>query len=978
MNHGRCTRRRVCGRSTVPPETPLNPLERDDELKRLAAALASARDDRGRRILIVGPPGIGKTRLLQEAGRMAAEGGMAVLTARAGLLERDYPFGLTLQLLESRFVRAPACERTDLLRGRAGLACTLLGVDATAVVTPTDADEFALVHGLYWAVVNLAERQPLALLVDDVHWADELSLRFLHYLWQRVDDLPVCLVMAFRRPDDGVESARLASMADIGDIDYLDPAELSRDAVRTMLSLEAPVVADRPDLVDAAWRATKGNPFLVRELTTAVRDEPERWRSTAADELVKFAPEAVTRRVVQRLTHLGPDALELARACAVLGDTTTMTLASKLARLDAGQLGVALGRLTARGILAGVETTEFHHPVIRAAVYDDIPVHRRTRAHGDAARLLRDAGAGSQEIARHLALGMPTLERWAHETLYDAGRAASARGAPKVAVSYLTRAVDWSPPARRGSRLLLDLGIAEAATGRTTSLRRFEEALAHVEDDGERARTLHALGRTLHRYGRHREAVDVFRLGTELFARDPGLLTGFQAGLACSANFVADGRMVAHARLEALAAPLADRTPASDAERNLLAALAVQRGLTSDDLVTTAEIATLALEGHALMNDPGSDDDVGISLIVVTLLFCERESVAASVVDRVLAHARQRGSGLAMAEASFLHAMVLHRMGRVDEARSAAELAIEGTATGWHATVPAPHGFLVDCLLEMGDLTAAEKLIRSGEMEPARPEASGLYAWFHWARGRLRLARHDSEGALSDFVAAGRDLEPFTVGNPAVLPWRSHAAEAAFRLGDETSAHDFVDAEIQFARDKGLYGALGAALRVKARGQADEDAIESLSESIRVLEESARELELAKSLLDLGRTLRRGGQRVAAREPLRRAMDIAHRCGALVLQTAAREELLSAGARPRRASTTGSASLTGSERRIAELAARGHSNRVIAETLLLTKNTVDWHLRSVFRKLGVSRREDVGGALDSGEDDALALERTSE
>jgi len=943
--------------------TPTDPLERDHELKRLAEALAAARDDRGGRILVVGPPGIGKSRLLREASQMARDAGMAVLTARAGALEQDYPFGLTLQLLESRFLRASAEERADLLRGRAGMARALLDGEAATVVNPSGADEFALVHGLYWAIVNLAERQPLALLVDDVHWADDLSIRFLHYLAQRLDDLPVCLVMAFRRPDDDQESARLASIADIGGTDYLDPAELSRDAVHAMLNQEAPAVADRPELADAAWRATKGNPFLVGELLAALRDAPEQWRKAAPEELVGFAPETVTRSVVQRLTHLGADAFELARACAVLGDTAPMESAAQLADLDPDRAGIAAGRLIARGILADADTTEFHHPVIRAAVYDDIPATSRARAHRTAAELLRRTGAGSQEVARHLALGTPTLERWAHEALHEAGRAASARGAPRVAVGYLAKAVDWSPPARRSARLLLDLGLAEAATGRTTSLRRFEEALAGVEQDDERARTLYALGHTLHRYGRHTEAVEVFRLGTEIFARDAKRLTVFRAGIACSANFVADDRATTTAQVEAWAAPLTTRAPASDAERNLLAALAVARGLIADDLTTTAEIAIRALEGHALMGDAGSDDDVGVSLSVVTLLFCEREGLAFEVVDKLLAHARRRGSGLALAEASYLQAMVLHRMGRVDEARGAAELAIEGTAGGWHATVPAPHGFLVDCLVELGDVGAAEKLIRSGEMEPARPEASGLNAWFHWSRGRVRLARHEPEGALTDFLAAGRDLEPFTVGNPAVLPWRSHAAEAAFQLGDEELAGRLVDEEIALARRRGLLGALGAALRIKARSRSGSDPVEVLTESIAILEGTSRELDLGRALLDLGRILRTRGQRVAARDPLRRAMDIAHRCGAVVVQTAAREELLSAGARPRRASSTGPNSLTGSERRIAELAAAGHSNRVIAETLLLTKNTVDWHLRSVFRKLGISRREEVAQAL---------------
>src|SRR5205823_2970187 len=115
---------------------------------------------------------------------------------------------------------------------------------------------------------------------------------------------------------------------------------------------------------------------------------------------------------------------------------------------------------------------------------------------------------------------------------------------------------------------------------------------------------------------------------------------------------------------------------------------------------------------------------------------------------------------------------------------------------------------------------------------------------------------------------------------------------------------------------------------------------------------------------------RRAGERVASREPLRRALDLAHQCGATALEQQARDELLASGARPRRAAATGLDALTPSERRIAELAASGAGNRQIAELLFLTKNTVEWHLKHVYRKLDVGSREDLSRWL---EQDAAAV-----
>lgn len=127
-------------------------------------------------------------------------------------------------------------------------------------------------------------------------------------------------------------------------------------------------------------------------------------------------------------------------------------------------------------------------------------------------------------------------------------------------------------------------------------------------------------------------------------------------------------------------------------------------------------------------------------------------------------------------------------------------------------------------------------------------------------------------------------------------------------------------------------------------------------------------------LTDLGRLHRRAGRRVACREPLRRALDLAHRCGALALECFAHDELLASGARPRSAVLSGFEALTPSERRIAELAANGLTNREIAETLFLTRNTVQWHLRHICRKLGADSRAALSAQLAALDRDARAGE----
>ena len=250
----------------------------------------------------------------------------------------------------------------------------------------------------------------------------------------------------------------------------------------------------------------------------------------------------------------------------------------------------------------------------------------------------------------------------------------------------------------------------------------------------------------------------------------------------------------------------------------------------------------------------------------------------------------------------------------------------------------------------------AEVLLERGATDEAAALFEGRPAseYVLLARGRVRLAQGRLDEAIEDLRHAG-NLSP-------ALPWRSLLACALLERGEPAEARRLAADELERARRCGAPRALGIALCAAAR-VADDD-IEPLREAVAVLEGSAARLELARALAQLGAALRHAGHRLEAREPLRRALDLAHRCGAIPLEEHALSELRAAGARPRRRLVSGLGALTPSERRVAELAAAGHKNREIADALYLTLATVEYHLRHCYRKLGIASRTGLDAALE--------------
>src|ERR1700737_566338 len=189
------------------PAGPL--LEREAELRVIERALAGAEQSAGGMILIEGPPGVGKPSLLKVTRELGRSRQLQVLTARGDELEREFPFGVVLQLFETHVASMPLRDRKRVLKDAASLALPLFSPGLTA--RSADHRNLSVLHGLYWLTANLAAQNPLLLAVDDAQWVDKPSLRFLQYLLPRLPELAVVAVVT-TQPQQAHEAPELTQI----------------------------------------------------------------------------------------------------------------------------------------------------------------------------------------------------------------------------------------------------------------------------------------------------------------------------------------------------------------------------------------------------------------------------------------------------------------------------------------------------------------------------------------------------------------------------------------------------------------------------------------------------------------------------------------------------------------------------------------------------------------------------------------------
>jgi ATP/maltotriose-dependent transcriptional regulator MalT len=307
------------------------------------------------------------------------------------------------------------------------------------------------------------------------------------------------------------------------------------------------------------------------------------------------------------------------------------------------------------------------------------------------------------------------------------------------------------------------------------------------------------------------------------------------------------------------------------------------------------------------------------------------------------------------------------RLGDIRGAEAEARLALELFEVGsGEPGVAWCVSHLLDALLARGALEEARTLVErsaaAGGHAPTLPVAllRTSLAHFHLAGG-------DPTAALREARAAGR-LVSGTISNPYCCDWRAAAALALLALGRDAEARTLAEDELADARRFGVPEAEGASLRTLGLVAGGAEGVQALGDSVARLEHAEGRLEHARSLLELGAALRRGGTRTQARDVLRAALDETSRLGASGLADRAHEELVAAGARPRRDRRllSGPESLTPSEHRVAVLVAEGLSNREVAQRQFVTVKAVQWHLSNIYRKLDVASRDDLPAALGLG------------
>jgi DNA-binding CsgD family transcriptional regulator len=856
-------------------------------------------------------------------------------------------------------VAASPPEQAEFLAGAAGHAARLFGLPA-ARDDPADAlldPSFAILHGLYWLSANLGRRSPLLLCVDDVHWADQASLRFLHYLGRRLQELSIAVVVATRPARSANGSPLLAALAADPSAEVLELAPLSQRAVAELMRLAFGAEVE-PAFAATCHEVTGGVPFLVRELVRAIAEERIEPTSAACSRVAGLAPRAVSYSVVQRLSRLSASARQLARAAAVLGEGD-LRLAAGLAGVDSAA-ATAADELAAAGILEEGRPLRFVHPIVRAAAEADLSPGERAGLHAAAADCLANEGASPHRIAAHLLATDPAGDDRVAGSLLSAARTATANGAPDSAVAYLRRALSEPPSVRLRPDVLLELGFAESYAGDPQAAAHLQAALDIAPATTAQVSITLALGRMLQIAGRNRESLEVFdRTRARLGATDRSAALTLEGAALGAAQFdteTADDAAPRIARLRRLAEEEPDVPP------SVFGTLAVAAANANEPADVVARLALRALDRAPKLLPEAVDRPPFFYHACNALAFAERYEQALPRFDEALADARRLGSLPHVLGLSCYRALHHLRTGNLADAEADARVALETgpRLPGLHAAVAL--AALLGTLAERAEFEAAEaadERYRLAEQFPTTMQAGWLIA----ARGRLRLAERRPAAALGDLLAAGDLFARLHISSASSAPWRSDAALAHLALGAQAEARTLAAEEVTLARAFKGPRTLGVALRAAGLADGGRRGIELLRQAVRVLEGSGARLEHARAMADLGAALRRAGQRADSREILRPALDLAHRCGAIALTERTRTELIAAGGRPRRLVLSGLDSLTPSERRVAQFAADGMSNREIAQNLFITTRTVEGHLTHAYEKLAITSREQLPAAL---------------
>ncbi|MEU6512132.1 AAA family ATPase [Streptomyces sp. NPDC046942] len=872
--------------------------ERDAEMATVADALdvlCADRSSAGSLLVFRGEAGLGKTALLAETRRIAERRGCTVWSARGAQTLKSVPFTVVRQLLQPALLSLLPEEAREYLGDWYDIAGPALGIVDPQEGSP---DPQYVCDGLVAAVRRLARREwPLVLLIDDAHWADQETLRWLAAFAERLDDLSVLVVVARRPGEVSGDSARhldavaAAAGRPVSDLSALTP-DATAGLTRTTLGRHADDAFCRE-----VWAVTGGNLYYTVELLAKVRDGELPPVESRAGELRALNRSARSGGLVDRLKDLGLEATRFAWAAAILGTSITVHMVARLATMNddlarhCAELLCNARILTRPDRAAGAERREdeleFVHPLVATAVYNSIPPAVCTAMHGVAAQIITELGRGASEAAQHLLKVHPDDDEELVAQLREAAREHLAVGAPDAARRCLERALREPPRPDVHAHVLYELGCATLLTAPAVTIDHLQDALGMPGLEGDRR--VDAVIR-LSQAQLHNDQLEeaVRTVEAEAARHEPGparmRLTAVQ--------FMWEtihGETVSPARSRRLAELASTRTGRDNAERALLILRAFDAMTHGENAEEVVELCDRALVNGRLAPGLGwTDQEWGMELLMMlgnTYAYADRLDRAESLFAEALrayTTAGWRGGHLSLANA-FL-GLAYRRQGRLRDAESTlrealvlAERVGRGLPLYWSATCG-----LVDTLLARGRIQEAWSIAEQYGFAPPYPSTIVLPD-IRSVRGRLLLAVGRVEDGINELEAAEKTAASRGGHNPVLAPWSIDLAKALAAQDPPRAAQLAADARRQAERF-GTDTAIGEALRCAAALETGSRAVQLAAQAVTYLEASPCQYEHAAARVEYG---------IAARSvaELGRGLDLARACGAEGLVAQAREVL---------------------------------------------------------------------------------------
>jgi ATP/maltotriose-dependent transcriptional regulator MalT len=921
-------------------QTPL--VGRDQAVARLRCALTLASERTGTCMIVEGPPGIGKTRLLAEAAAEAHALGMVVATARATELDRIAPLTTLLMALRS-------CRPAVLDAG---------GIASLSSLGTQQGSGFWVVSQLGIQIEQFAATRALVVVLDDIQWADELTALALRILVPTLGSSRVMWLLACRPPAGRSPVREVLDWLIVEGAQRLILEPLPDETV-TELCTEILGTTPSTEIMTLAQRAG-GNPFLLEELITAFQrtglthhEQPPPVADRNAD-----LPCTLVDAVDLRLRHLSRAARQVLDAGAVLSRVFTVPEIAGVLFAQPADVHDAVTELVDKGILIGDTEVEFRHDLIRDAVYSRLTESERRTLHGEIGRMLLHNGRPVTEVATHVVRGARKGDASAISVLRQAAQDLTST-APSTAADLMLHMLALLDD-RDPERPLLTATTVRllASASRLTEARELGEAALRFRlSDAAQAAMLLGLAEALKHAGQDTAAVEY--AGRALSR--PAVPNALKAQLLAiqAHGMLADGDVEG----ADLAAIEAVEVGTGCEEQSAIvfglaarSAIAHWQGRLGDAIAQAGEAVKLAdlAGGEARHRHPRL-------WLARALVAADRFGEAEAVLELGEREAHESGAVWSLPLWHLVRAELKFAAGNLDDAQAEAEsgVAVSERLTA-RALTPALLSLLSRVAVQRGEVSLAEQYLRRAGLSVDAHRLFWSHALFYDAVGDTDRAVR----VLSPLYASMHRHALLLTVSPGAGP---QLVRLARKVGDDAKAQAAAAAAVRmFELNPGVASLAGAAAHAAGVFRDDPEALREAVEQYRT---SPRRLAMASAIEDSGVAEHsRGddGQAVALLEEAH-----GHYVASGARRDAARVEqrLRALGVRRRRQrpgtnrARGGANRLTESELRVVTLVVEGLTNRVVAERLFLSPHTVDAHLRHAFSKLGVSSRVELTRAI---------------